>query len=383
MQNQRARHIAIGAGSLVFLAAWCGSSAAQSYDLQPIAGFDRGVALTTGVRYESYSEDRPDLLGQRLGQLNVYLNFSALLSSSVRLDLASGWNDTNWQSLGDVSTANDTKLDVSYRPTEHFMIGAGINAPTGLTGLDIEELVVAQGIASRIKGYTTAKFGEGVDTNARVSYGARTGALAAAIGVGVLFKGHYTMIENQGDYDPGDQVSFSIGTDVGNPERLWRSNVSLTLYASDEQDGADIFEFGNRLRLETWYRHRLPRVSFLIRARSILRDDSKTFQPGAILNPETREEQGEELYAEQITDVSLRGPVGLLVLAGGRWYGDDDRGEGGGYRFDLGGGLRFGSKRTSFVVRGRGSFGRLDPDFSDEVSFDGWSVDASITQRTW
>ncbi len=375
---------------LVLACLLASSAGAQGLETGANSGFDRGIRIITGVRYESFDEHRSDVLGQRLGQLNVYGLVTTLCGPNLRFDFASGWNATNWHSLGDLSTLDDSRFDVAWRPTEHLMLGGGINIPTGRTNLDFEAARLAQGVASRLKGYQTSKFGEGTDFDARASYGVRVGGIGLAAAAGWLVKGHYTMLEGQGAYDPGDQVTLSLGTEVGSTAQTWRTVASYTLYAHDELDGATIFEFGNRLRLETTYRRRATSLLFLARARAVFRADSQRLVPDVVLQPEAREAQGAELYVDQTTDISLgASPFGLLLLSGMRVFDVNERGTGSGHRIDAGGGLRLGSKTVTLEVRGRGSFGRIDVtnpvpgSTGGRRSFTGWSVDGSLTRRGW
>jgi len=387
--NRRIRWRFATVAQAVATSLWVAPAGAQRLDSGFEPGLDRGVRISTGVRYESFDEDRSGLLGERLGQLNVFGVATALLRVGLRMDVMAGWNETNWHQLGEVSSANDTKIDMSWRMSERIMLGGGINVPTGRTKLGLDELRLAQGTASRLKGYSTSKFGEGTDLDARAVYGFSVGGLRLAAGVGCLFKGRYTLVSGLGQYDPGDQITFSLGGDAGAPQALWRANASYTLYARDEIDSRDVFEFGNRLRLEALHDRSGPGWSSLLRARAIVREDSKRYDTTQPVEPEASEDQSAELYADHTLDFSLREPVGLVTLAAARFFGDRDPDLGSGHRIDLGGGVRLGSKRTLFTVRGRSSFGRLTiedfavPGGRRRVPFTGWGVDGVLTRVLW
>jgi hypothetical protein len=360
------------------------TSAAQGLEPTP-RPLGSGLSVASGFSFERWKEDRTGLLGQSLSQASTWVLTTIPLRSTVSLDVLSAWASTDWKDNGSRSGFRDTKLTLSAWPREPWVLRVGVNLPTGVTALDAAELRLAQGVANRLEGYQANKLGEGFDVDLGGAFATELRGLALGVGASYLRKGAYTLFAGQDDYDPGDELSVVLGVDGGTPAYFWRADAIFNTHGKDHVGGQSVFQFGDRLRLESGFRQRnAGPFAWQLTARAILQADSKTWEQTGELPTETRESRGREYYVDGQIESQVLPRLRLLALVGTRFFSGSPTGQGDGHRVDVGPGARFAvSPNLSLTGRFRYGWGRIDvpgasPGEADTVDLGGDALDIGL-----
>lgn len=254
-----------------------------------------------------------------------------------------------------LSGLTDTRLGASFLfGGEKFLATAGANFPTGKTELDQDQLVVAQVIPLRELGLRTNYFGGGLDLSAGLSAALPFGNWVIGAGVGFLRMGAYTPIAGSGKYDPGEEMTFTLGLDrsFGEETKLL-ADVTYSLYTADTFEGADYFQSGPRLIIEArgYFPLKALDMSIMVRERLKAANQSLQAQPSSNilkLQQEAANSHGNELEVAVQCAYALSERTGIDGLLQAKIYGTNELGTNGAAIFAAGGGWR---RKLSSVLR--------------------------------
>lgn len=177
-----------------------------------------------------------------------YLNFTLINQPTMAtLDRPSG----NFSLNG----LTDTRLGASYLFAGETMLAtAGVNLPTGKTELDAEALAVAQVIPLHALGLRTTYFGGGLDLSAGLSAAFSLNDWVFGAGAGFVRTGSFKPVRGSDDYNPGDELSLTIGLDRSlGEDSKFLADFTYTLYTTDTFQGVDYFKSGPRLLFDARY----------------------------------------------------------------------------------------------------------------------------------
>jgi hypothetical protein len=118
-----------------------------------------------------------------------------------------------------LSGLTDARIRAIGRISPTISVTLGLNAPTGQTSLDPEELSAFRVLAAPALSFQVARLGSGVSGTAGVVLSRQLGAVwAGALGVSYEVRGKYdpgTLVPalSNTDYSPGDALRISLGLD--------------------------------------------------------------------------------------------------------------------------------------------------------------------------
>lgn len=190
-----------------------------------------------------------------------------------------------------ISSLTDIQIDSRYSlPSSNLVFTLGVSLPSGAKEFSLPEFATASILSNTIFDYQVRSFGQGWNLHPGMIWAAQIDpAIAFGLGASYLLRGSYRPISHGGDYDPGDEVLLTGGTDVRlNPTTFLSGDLIFTLYGKDKIDGEEVFASGGavivglRLReyldkheLTVGLRYRTKAKSEFVRSGSLLPDEVK------------------------------------------------------------------------------------------------------------
>jgi hypothetical protein len=334
-----------------------------------------GTRVRISTSYESWDQELADL-----DEVTTYVAASVPIGREMKLDMLAGHAQADGGELGDAGGLLNSRVRLSYSPGSHWAFRVGLDAPTGVTDLSDEEMEVARVLSDRLRGYRGAKLGEGFGVDLGAAYSFLLGPATVGIGAGYRFRGEYDVSESLAGYDPGDQATFSLGFDLGNPRWLWRVDGIHIRYADDKVDGQETFRIGPRFEIRSSLTYRGDRTVGRLSLQTIQIGKDQIPGPDG-LETEDRNSNPGEYYLQAGFSRMLTRSVSLLLFGGGRLFKEADDGKGGARRSDVGVGtsLRL-SRSVTALVRGGYSKASLDLE-SGEVDLEGLLATLALEAR--
>lgn len=237
------------------------------------------------------------------GEEATIRQYAARLMASVdvleNVDLvvygAGGFSQDRRAAVSEIAGLADTKLKAyGYLWEQRLVLSAGVNMPTGMTGLDDEEIRAVQAISPTVLGFRMKNYGSGTDLDlaAALGYDLRRD-LTVGGGVSYLVKGEYDLDEAT-TYAPGDEFAVTAGVDWRRDQ--WTLSVDGLYRHFGKDDFAGLGTFQDGAQLETTLRVAWRREQWGVEAslRHINKDDGEF----AIDLPasDTRVENGNNLW---------------------------------------------------------------------------------------
>ena len=216
-------------------------------------------SIGVSVDYMGYTFDEG--LGAEAAQLfMVPVAIRIPLGSLFALDVASAWaqgtieRDNTQFTLQGVT---DTRVLVTYQASPWALISFGGSLPSGQVQHDGEEAIVASVLSTDLLGFREATLGSGTSFTSAVATAARAG------GWGIGLAGAYSVrgkFEPSADlpieYQPGNETRVRIGLDRNIGTNTFTAGATWRQYTSDQANGRNLFQAGNRLRFDMTYAFR-------------------------------------------------------------------------------------------------------------------------------
>lgn len=327
---------------------------------------ETGPRVRVTTSYESW--DQP-----KAGLAEMTTTFGVVLPAgrSSRVELLGGHTHSTGDGPGSISGLMDTRARLSWLPGEHWAFRAAMNAPTGQTAHDDDEIAIARLLSDRLRGYRGYRVGEGLGADLAGAYSFNLGGASIGLGAGYALKGEYRVRARSEKYDPGDQLRLSLGCDVGGAGWLWRGDLMHTRYGTDQQSGDEVFRLAPRFDLQTSLQHRGGLTTVGASFQTILAGRNEI--PGASgLVEEPHDGNPTEYYLQLQISRLLTRRFSMKVFGGGRGFGDDGYGDGKATRADVGvgGDLAVGAK-TQWLAQVRYSRASSTDDSGEEQSYTG------------
>ena len=266
------------------------SAVYQGYDFDDALGIDAAQLLMIPIAYRLPGGDK----------------FSA--------ELYAAWAEGRVKRDGRVSVLNglvDTRLHFSYMASPWAILTLGVNLPTGNVTHDSEEAVVASVLSSDILGFRESNWGTGTYVTTGVATARRVGSWGLGLGVSYRAADEF---EPRSDtslaYSPGNELRVRVGLDrnVGETGKF-TAGFTLQSFQTDEFGGRNLFQSGNRVRVDATYAFRAGSTTWSVSAADVWRAEGDLSQQtlnssGAVV--------GESLVATETQNLlfaSLRGAI--------------------------------------------------------------------------
>lgn len=151
-------------------------------------------------------------------------------------------------------SVSNTKVRASYLFKNLVLVTMGAQIPTGGNKLSPEQMNTAGKISTRQMSFKVKRTGSGFnfDATAATSYEiAEDFVLGAAIGY--LAKGAYTPLEGGTKFNPGNELTLTVGADygtvIGNLKAKLIGELGWTHYGKDRQHETTVYQAGSSFAL--------------------------------------------------------------------------------------------------------------------------------------
>lgn len=332
-----------------------------------------------------------------LEQIHVPIMTSVHLGRNADLVLATAYGSSSLdpgeasdQGSSDLNGNSDVKAQVFFRTLgDRLLLQAGLSAPTGLHGLEPDELEILGAIGNPLLGFRMKHYGEGLNVTAGAAAAFPLGDRATfAVGGGFVQRGGYEFVKDQQDFTPGREISASVGLDVGGSTGLplFRFDTSYRMFAEDELGETPIFQEGNQLELQASLHTRPSDFHFDLTGRAVLKEDNETLTEVGGTVEAVAADAGKALFARAEAGFDVTDPVYVALVADWTGFsgGDDALSKGTVFAVGPAVATRLG-EAGSFRLAGQYLVGSTDDDTDGEgnritgLDLSGFHIEASLT----
>jgi hypothetical protein len=306
--------------------------AAMSAAGSPARAGEGSVSLDT--RWQRWSWERvEDGPTTDLGQVTGRLTLAYAVNPRLTLEAATGGFGLRWDGFAaegteeSVSGPLDTRFRATYTVGDRLMFRAGLGAPTGTTEFTAAELPLAQAVTARILEMDGNRLGEGADADVGVAAAVPVGPVAVGLGVGYLFKGGYTVLEEIPEFHPGDQLSIGGGVDVSDSRWRFRVNGRTVTYTEDAFDDVEFQKEGPRTEAQVTLLRRWPATSVWGSVFWIGFENGEVLAGDGLIE-EAQKRRGDEVYADLGVRRRFSRALSGSLLGGVRVFSGSDLGLG-------------------------------------------------------
>lgn len=285
--------------------------------------------ISAGVNAQIWRVQYRALINQISFPLTVYMLINDRFNISVSNTPAHSWRDET----GRITDFSDTWVQGNYVFwDDKAMINLGIGMPTGKTRLDSVEFAITEMLSRNIFSFQLPVYGQGLcgvgsfGIAYPVKEGLVIGASAQYLYRRVYHPVQYSYGESVGldklydkEYDPGDEVSGSLGFDIRLTENMKIMFDGIyTYYWSDYLDGDLVYRAGSKITMNLGYFYRYNSSYFWTHITFRYREKNSLYQ-GLIVD-ETRYNSRYQLDLDMIYKF-LSFPNGEVFGLGiGRFY---------------------------------------------------------------
>jgi hypothetical protein len=208
------------------------------------------LAFTTV--YQQWSSGGSQMFSEASALLSWYQPLSREASVALRGSFASVSGD----GLTALRSLTDAQLNGNYYiESADIVLSLGLNIPSGKKTLTFEEFGTSFLISNSFFRLQVPQFGMGFNASPSIIWAAPiSDRFVVGAGAAYQYRGAFEPIVGLGDYDPGDEISFTGGCDVKvNPTSSLSLDAVFSLYGKDQLDKVEIFAPGNKLLLALRY----------------------------------------------------------------------------------------------------------------------------------
>jgi hypothetical protein len=267
-----------------------------------------------GIYFERYGFGESAAIGIESIAL-LTLPFAARLdvSSGIALQLSGAWARAALSdAAGRESTLagfTDTELRATFAvPGQIVTLTAIALLPTGHSQLTEDEAEVAGVVAADVLPFRMTNWGTGGGFGASIAAAAPLGGFAAGISAGYVVAREFEPLDADQDfvYRPGDQLHITAALDRDVTSSAKASlRLSFQRYATDEAEGANLYQAGNRYQATGSYAFAAgTRASAIVYAGFLHRGEGQ-FEVQADVRPAQN---------QFLTGAGLRFPMGRGIL---------------------------------------------------------------------
>ena len=209
--------------------------------------------------YMGYSFDE-GLGADAASLLMIPLAIRFPVGSSMTVDLYSAYaqgkverGDTEYTLQGVV----DTQVKLSYQWSDWALFSLGVGIPTGNSTHDSEEAVVSAILSTDLLGFGETTWGTGFSVTPAIATAIRAGDFGIGIAGAYAANGEFTPAADLDlQYQPGNEGRVRVGIDRNFGNSTFTAGLTLMTYAQDRADGQNLFQSGNRTRVDATYMFR-------------------------------------------------------------------------------------------------------------------------------
>lgn len=183
--------------------------------------------------------------------LTLYQPLGRSASVSLRGAYGSASGDiTSLSGLADMELTGNY-----YIESADLILGLGVGLPSGKKKLTRNEFLTTLLISNNVFRLQVPHFGEGLRIAPSIVWALPvTDVLVVGLGASFQYRGAFSPLENFGSYDPGEEVSGTIGFDARVSETASiAGDVVYTHYGKDKVDGLEVFAPGAKVMAVAQY----------------------------------------------------------------------------------------------------------------------------------
>jgi len=180
----------------------------------------------------------------------------------------------------------DTQVRARFQASPWAVLTALVNLPTGNSTHDGEEAVVASVLSTDILGFREANWGTGAAVTAGVATAHQAGDWGIGFGASYRLSNGFEPREgSEITFQPGNEIRLRLGLDrnIGDAGKL-TAGVTFQNFSEDLYDEENLFQAGNRFRLDASYAFRVGRGSWAFYAVDVWREAGDAFLD--LVNPD-------------------------------------------------------------------------------------------------
>lgn len=176
-------------------------------------------------------------------------------------DLYAAWAEGRVERENETFVLNgavDTRVRLSFQASPWAVVTVGAALPTGHATHNTQEAVVASVLSSDILGFNEATWGTGFAITTGVATVHRIGSWAVGIGASYrLAEDFEPSADTAFSYTPGNEsrVRVALDRNVGETGKF-TGGVTFQTFQSDQLDGRNLFQAGDRVRVDASYAFR-------------------------------------------------------------------------------------------------------------------------------
>ena len=234
------------------------------------------LSVGSGAEFLGYSFD--DGLGADAAQLFlVPVAVRIPIASILSLDFYTAWaegrveqGNTQFKLSGLV----DTQVQATVQATPFALITLGANLPTGNPTHSSQEAVVASVLSTDLLGFREATFGAGTAFTSSLATAVRAGGFGLGIAGAYSMRGEFEPTEGDDlTYQPGSETRVRVGLDRNFGNSTFTAGGTFITYTSDQADGSNLFQAGNRLRFDASFAFRAGAGVWTLYAADLIRSN--------------------------------------------------------------------------------------------------------------
>lgn len=293
--------------------------------------------ISTNIYFQTWGKKN-----DRISQFSMPVIYVLPLNQYVNIDVTTGFAFSRRTTAARrLAGPIDTRVRVSYLTLrDRVLLSAFVTAPTGKSRLEGDQNEVASALSDDALAFRVPNYGHGTHLNLAAVYAfqIRRGFVLGA-GFGYLLKTKFQpLADDDLEYLPGDEITFTLGVDVGKKKFKLSGDASYILYETDKINDEKVFKSGNKLFLNLRWIYTGTSFGLTLFARN--RTKGKNERGLGILTAESNNSNGNQLDIGGIGSISMGQKTKLLILGDTKIYAKNQYGDRGALIFSIGGGLQ-------------------------------------------
>lgn len=284
-------------------------------------------SVGTGVEYQSFDfEAGLGADGAALFMIPVAARIPLSAVEGLTFDVYSAWAEGRVQvsdSVLKLSGPVDTGVRAAYQATPWALVTLGLNLPTGSSQHDSEEALVASVLSTDMFGFREATWGRGFAVTSSVAAARTVNGFGLGLAASYSLRGKFNPSadiagtpddESALQYQPGSERRVRLGVDRNFGNSTMTLGATFINYSGDQADGRNLFQAGNRFRLDGSYAFRLGGGVWTVYAADLIRQNGD-------LTLRVLDSQGDSVDVANVDtprqNLLVGGVTGHVALGGG------------------------------------------------------------------
>jgi len=349
-------------------------------------------SLGVSVNFQGLSFDKA--LGIDVANLLLIpIAYRFSVNEKFSADLYAAWAEGRVEREGETFVLNgavDTRVRFSYQASPWAVLTVGAALPTGNATHDTQEAVVASVLSSDILGFNEASWGTGFAITTGVATVHRIGSWGVGFGASYRLADDFApSADTAFSYSPGNESRIRVALDrnVGETGKF-TGGVTFQTFQSDQLDGRNLFQAGDRVRVDASYAFRAGSSTWNAFVANLWRTDGDLSlqlidDTGAVLGDSILSTGSQNLFMAGIGGaVPIGSTVYIHPMIDLRIQDRNDDGFNAGSGWILRGGVDLPLRLFTafdFFPRVRGLFGQLTAEGGRSEGF--WGIETGATIR--